>query len=101
MQILLIYIDIVSFYDIINPKKGDDYMKKYLLPNDWNFYKANLHCHSTWSDGKHTPAELKELYKGPSPSDGRPLTLAPPASRQRSRQASTSPRRNGPPCKTN
>ena len=63
MQILLIYIDIVSFYDIINPKKGDDYMKKYLLPNDWNFYKANLHCHSTWSDGKHTPAELKELYK--------------------------------------
>ncbi len=38
-------------------------MKKELLPQNLNFYKANLHCHSTWSDGKHTPAELKELYK--------------------------------------
>ncbi len=38
-------------------------MRKYLLPENMNFYKANLHCHSTWSDGKHTPAELKELYK--------------------------------------
>lgn len=44
-------------------KKGDCTMRKYLLPDNWNFYKANLHCHSTWSDGKHTPAELKELYK--------------------------------------
>jgi len=38
-------------------------MKKYLLPESGSFYKANLHCHSTFSDGKHTPAELKELYK--------------------------------------
>lgn len=38
-------------------------MRKYLLPEKGNFYKANLHCHSTWSDGAHTPAELKELYK--------------------------------------
>ena len=38
-------------------------MRKYLLPEKGNFYKANLHCHSTWSDGKHTPSELKELYK--------------------------------------
>ncbi|MBO4366408.1 MAG: hypothetical protein J5843_01990 [Clostridia bacterium] len=26
-------------------------------------YKANLHAHSTLSDGRKTPAELKELYK--------------------------------------
>jgi len=26
-------------------------------------YKANLHCHSNISDGKFTPAELKEVYK--------------------------------------
>ena len=28
-------------------------MKKYLLPNTGNYYKANLHCHTTLSDGKH------------------------------------------------
>ena len=38
-------------------------MKKHLLP-EGRYYKANLHCHSTCSDGKLTPAELKELYKG-------------------------------------
>ena len=37
-------------------------MKKYLLPAKGKFCKANLHCHSTCSDGKLTPAELKELY---------------------------------------
>ena len=26
-------------------------------------YKANLHCHSTLSDGKQTPEELKEAYR--------------------------------------
>lgn len=26
-------------------------------------YKANLHCHSTISDGKLTPSELKAAYK--------------------------------------
>ena len=26
-------------------------------------YKANLHCHTTVSDGKHTPEEIKQLYK--------------------------------------
>ena len=38
-------------------------MKKYLLQENGNFYKANLHCHSTMSDGKLTPLEIKELYK--------------------------------------
>lgn len=35
----------------------------YLLPKEGNFYKANLHAHSTASDGALTPAELKTLYK--------------------------------------
>lgn len=35
---------------------------KYLLPNV-NFYKASLHTHSTVSDGKLTPQQVKELYK--------------------------------------
>ncbi len=37
-------------------------MKKFLLPENGNFYKANLHCHSTFSDGSCTPEELKEMY---------------------------------------
>lgn len=37
-------------------------MKKYLLPKDGNFYKANLHCHTTISDGVYTPEETKRLY---------------------------------------
>ena len=37
-------------------------MKKYLLPNDCNIYKANLHCHTTLSDGRFTPEEIKERY---------------------------------------
>lgn len=38
-------------------------MKKHLLPQKGNFYKANMHCHSNWSDGTYSPAELKKLYK--------------------------------------
>ena len=37
-------------------------MKKYLLPNSGKFYKANLHCHSTVSDGRLTPEEIKKHY---------------------------------------
>ena len=38
-------------------------MRKYLLPKDGAFYKSNLHCHSTCSDGGRTPEQLKEIYK--------------------------------------
>lgn len=38
-------------------------MRTYLLPKNGQFYKANLHSHSTVSDGKLTPAEMKDLYK--------------------------------------
>ena len=37
-------------------------MRTYLLPESGNFYKANLHCHSTFSDGKLTPEEIKRIY---------------------------------------
>lgn len=41
-------------------------MKKILLPEEnenLKYYKANLHCHSTISDGAKTPEQLKEDYK--------------------------------------
>ncbi len=38
-------------------------MKEYLIPHEGRFYKANLHSHSTVSDGRLTPQEAKELYK--------------------------------------
>lgn len=37
-------------------------MRKDLLPREGQFYRANLHCHSTFSDGHLTPAELKKIY---------------------------------------
>ena len=37
-------------------------MRYDLLPVSGSFYKANLHCHSTVSDGAFTPQELKEIY---------------------------------------
>lgn len=38
-------------------------MRKYLLPENGNFYKANLHCHTTVSDGRCTPEQVKDNYK--------------------------------------
>lgn len=38
-------------------------MKKYLFIDDKNMYKANLHCHTTVSDGEWTPEQTKERYK--------------------------------------
>ncbi len=37
-------------------------MKKYLLKNVGNFYKANLHVHTTVSDGDFSPEEAKQMY---------------------------------------
>ena len=42
--------------------EGSYAMKQYLLPENGTFYKANLHCHSTISDGKWTPEEIKARY---------------------------------------
>lgn len=38
-------------------------MRKILLDESKKFYRGNMHCHSTLSDGYFTPEELKELYK--------------------------------------
>lgn len=38
-------------------------MKKYLISNEGNFYKANMHCHTTWSDAHLSPEEVKDEYK--------------------------------------
>ena len=38
-------------------------MKKYLLPEQGNLYKACLHSHTTLSDGYHSPERMKEIYK--------------------------------------
>ena len=38
-------------------------MRKYLLPENGNFYKVNLHCHSNFSDGRKSPEEIKARYK--------------------------------------
>ncbi len=35
----------------------------YLLPKEGNFYKANLHCHTTLSDGRLTKEQVKEAYQ--------------------------------------
>ena len=37
-------------------------MRKYLLPKDGRDYKANLHTHTTVSDGHLTPEEIKQAY---------------------------------------
>ena len=37
-------------------------MKKFLLPEEGSFYKANLHCHSTVSDGRWSPERIKQEY---------------------------------------
>lgn len=34
----------------------------YLLPQEGNVYKANLHCHTVHSDGHLTPEEVKAAY---------------------------------------
>ena len=38
-------------------------MRTYLLPPEGNLYKANLHCHTTVSDGDFSPAQIKAFYK--------------------------------------
>ena len=37
-------------------------MKKYLLKNGGDFYRANLHVHTTVSDGDFSPEEVKQMY---------------------------------------
>ena len=48
---------------MIKAYKKDEKMKKTLISSEKKQYKANLHCHSTLSDGKLAPEELKKMYK--------------------------------------
>ncbi len=41
---------------------GTENKRIYLLPEEGNLYKTNLHSHSTVSDGSFTPEELKKFY---------------------------------------
>ena len=38
-------------------------MSKHCIFPHSRFFKANLHCHSTISDGRKTPEELKRIYR--------------------------------------
>ncbi|MBO5312565.1 MAG: hypothetical protein J6B29_01230 [Clostridia bacterium] len=38
-------------------------MKKYILPENVNWYRANFHCHTVKSDGAYTPEKVKKVYK--------------------------------------
>ncbi len=38
-------------------------MRKYLLPKEGQFYKANMHTHTTVSDGAMSPEEVKKVYQ--------------------------------------
>lgn len=38
-------------------------MKIELLPEQWNAYKVNFHCHTNISDGTLSPEEIKQAYK--------------------------------------
>ena len=37
-------------------------MKRWLISENGNFYKACLHLHTTLSDGSFTPEEVKKMY---------------------------------------
>ena len=45
-----------------NTKERDEAMK-ILLDEKKGYLKANMHCHTTCSDGRLTPEEIKEEYK--------------------------------------
>ena len=38
-------------------------MKHILISKEKNQYVANLHCHTTLSDGRKTPEEIRDAYK--------------------------------------
>ena len=37
-------------------------MRKDILPSGVNWYRANMHCHTTVSDGYFSPEEIKKVY---------------------------------------
>ncbi len=51
------------FFDIIvKIIQHGELMKKYLINDKGVFYKANLHTHTTLSDGVFSPEQIKQIY---------------------------------------
>ena len=50
-------------YTPLQKELKENAMRKYLISEKGSFYKANLHCHTTVSDGCLTPEEVKAAYK--------------------------------------
>lgn len=44
------------------PASQENAERIYLLPEEGQFYKVGLHTHTTCSDGRFTPEEIKEIY---------------------------------------
>ncbi len=60
------YTDFADRADVFKKGKATDRKAKNmqeLISESGHFYKANLHCHSTFSDGQKTPEELKNIYR--------------------------------------
>ncbi len=38
-------------------------MKRYIISPEINWYRANMHCHTTISDGYYSPEKIKDEYK--------------------------------------
>lgn len=47
----------------MSDQEEDTRMKRYLLRQCKNRYKANLHCHTVLSDGHLSPEEIKQAYQ--------------------------------------
>ena len=66
MRSAAVSIDISSeiYYNYYNTIRKVKIMAiKVFISKDKKQFKANLHCHSTISDGRLTPEELKAAYK--------------------------------------
>ena len=50
-----------AWYNELSNERGK-LMRRYLLPQGSNSYKANLHCHTTLSDGRLSPEEIRRVY---------------------------------------
>ena len=46
-------------------------MEKRTLYKEGTYKKGNLHTHTTWSDGMHTPAETAKHYRSKKQISGR------------------------------
>ena len=50
-------------YSKKHTKIKESHMEKRTLYREGTYKKGNLHTHTTWSDGMHTPKETAEHYR--------------------------------------